>query len=341
MEEYAIVQVMHQTVREFFLGPYDAVSRSPFKVVANVQQARIMIGTTCVRYLNLHHQEVMNKFQHLASDWKVEDFYKFVRYLNSRPFIKYSLEFFLQPNNNGDQEIQQLLSDLTKSLRNCPPSAAFCLLKRLVKSNTDADNVQRQVNHLLIVAAEEGCVVAVGNLLAAGADCGSIDKHKCTPLHSAAANGHKPTVRLLFDSGADKEANDVEGRTAVHHAASNGHDSSVELLVKTLGADTEAKDGKKWTALHHAASNGHDSTVELLVKTLGAAKEATDDKGRTALHHAASNGHDSTVLLLTTLSADKVAKDNEGRTAVYHAAKNGHDSAVRLLVETLGVAREA
>jgi hypothetical protein len=71
MEEYAIVQAMHHAVRDFFRRPHYAVFRSPFRAVASVRQARIlmMIQTACVRYLSLHYQEVMGELQHLDGDW--------------------------------------------------------------------------------------------------------------------------------------------------------------------------------------------------------------------------------------------------------------------------------
>ncbi|KAA8899138.1 hypothetical protein FN846DRAFT_782476, partial [Sphaerosporella brunnea] len=90
----AIVQVMHQTVRQFFFRPHGAVGRSPnYRDVADEQRARAMIETTCVNYLKLHHAELVRDFHSPAEAWSDEDFGKFVRYLNERPFIKYSLEY--------------------------------------------------------------------------------------------------------------------------------------------------------------------------------------------------------------------------------------------------------
>ncbi|KAF8540312.1 ankyrin repeat-containing domain protein, partial [Trichophaea hybrida] len=178
------------------------------------------------------------------------------------PFIGYSLEFLKQ--KGGEVDTQKPLSDLTASLQSCPSSAAFCLLKRLVNSNEDPNNVQRQVNHLLRVAAEEGCAAAVSNLLAAGASYESVDKRKCTPLHTTTEMGHEATVRLLLDRGAYKEARDHRGYTALHWAAQNGNTATVEFLVGR-GADKEATDRSERTALHLAVGNGHGDTVQLLL----------------------------------------------------------------------------
>jgi len=190
---------MHQTVRQFFLRPRDVVCRSPFQVVANVQQSRMMIQTTCVRYLNVHYQEIVNK---LAGDWRLQDsspegFHKFVQYFDTRPFIKYSLEYLTRHRSDIGSDNLKLLLGLTSSLESSPPSPAFCLLKRLVNSSSDYGNVQKQMNHLLGVSAENGCVVAIGNLLEAGAQCDSMNEYKCPPLHSAVRMGHEATARLF------------------------------------------------------------------------------------------------------------------------------------------------
>jgi len=321
---------MHQTVREFFLHPHDAVIRSSFKIVSDEQQALMMIRITCIRYLNLHCEDVISNSKLLASDWSSEDFHEFIRYLETRPFLKYSLEFLTLPESVSDPDIQQFLLDLSINLQECPPSAAFCLLKRLINSSADVDNVQRQVNHMLGVAAEEGCVVAVGNLLAAGAECGSVDKHKRTPLHFAAENGHEATVRLLLDHGANTEAQTSRfGSTALHLASDNGHEAIVQLLLEHNG-DKEAKDNSGGTAIHCAAESGHAAVVQLLLGH-NANKEAKNIYGRRALHFAADNGYYTVARLLAYQGANVSAADKDGWTPLQLAQDQGYDAVVRLL----------
>jgi hypothetical protein len=113
---------MHQTVPEFFLRPHNSVIQSVFKVVSSVQQARNVIQTTCAPYTNLHYQEVIKEFQQPDGDWNPELYHEFVQYLDSRPFIEYSLEFLTAQKNNHNRYIQQFVSDLTRNLQNYPPS---------------------------------------------------------------------------------------------------------------------------------------------------------------------------------------------------------------------------
>jgi ankyrin repeat protein len=51
-----------------------------------------------------------------------------------------------------------------------------------------------------------------------------------TPLHLAAAFGHKDAVELLLDHGADPSVRDREGRTPAELAAARGHEDVLRLL---------------------------------------------------------------------------------------------------------------
>jgi hypothetical protein len=84
-----------------------------------------------------------------------------------------------------------------------------------------------------------------------------------TGLHLAAANGHVEVVQQLLGKGAELEAKTNFGWTALHRAASAGHEKVVKLLLEK-GADIEAKTNYGWTALHCAASAGHEKVVKLL-----------------------------------------------------------------------------
>jgi hypothetical protein len=250
-EQLAIVQVMHRTVREFFLHPHCAVSASVFKVIKNIEEAQKMIQITCVRYLSLHHKELLEKYK------QFKDFHNLVRYLESRPFIKYSLECLKSPKTNIHSKVQPLLSQLIMNVQACSPSPAFYLLKQLIQTRTDVEkyNIQEQLNHLLGIAAEEGYVVAASNLLSAGAECESTSKDNCyRALHLAAKNGHHTMVRLLLDHGAAIEARvhlwerpshlrrndkELDNSTALHLAARSGHYATVFVLLER-GANIEA-----------------------------------------------------------------------------------------------------
>ncbi|KAF8534234.1 ankyrin repeat-containing domain protein [Trichophaea hybrida] len=288
---YAVGKTMHQTVREFFLGPHNAVASSPFKAVTHEEAARTMIWKTCISYLMLHLAELNESYSDdheiLHEGMEGPDQDKTPSNSTSRSTI-------------ATTQIPPLLLPYWNAVQNCPPSEKLCLPKRLANFSMVDGNVQQYMNRLLRVAAEKGYLVAVGNLLAAGADCNCVDNHKGTPLLSAMMNGPDATAWLLVDSSAHKDIKDGQGRTALHIAASNGHISGVQLLIKTLSADIKARDYNGAKALHHATSKGHNSTVTLLVEIFGADIEAKDYEGLTAWRYADRNGHNTTVQLCET-----------------------------------------
>ena len=196
---------MHQTVREFFLRPHDSVAKSHFQANLSAQPARHMIAITCIRYLDLHRTELMRGSRSTIDGPSFEDSVGLVRYLNSRPFIKFSLEFLMQQKDdvNVDPLILKQFSELIASLRNCPSSREFCLLRWLIGFGTYNQRGQEELNDLLGIAAENGCCVTAGTLLAAGAEC---DDPIHTPLHKSPEGGQEATVRLLLDRGAEIEA---------------------------------------------------------------------------------------------------------------------------------------
>ncbi|KAF8536357.1 hypothetical protein BDD12DRAFT_663390, partial [Trichophaea hybrida] len=341
------VQVMHQTVREFFLCTDGPVAKSKFSICHEDAHARISI--ICVRYLMLcaGNTTLENTLPSIGS-WAHKHFETYTHHLNNRPFINYVLNN-LKYHMDGcrhDANVSRYVSHLVERLTG---NRAFFLFESWVKSHLHImlpghklsgsdENFKTQILH---TAARMGFSRVVEVLLTAGAQVEARFKGK-TPLIVSADRGDDTTVRVLNDWHANKEAKDDEGQTALHHAAFNSYESTVRLLVETLGANKEATDNKARTALHYAALNGHESTVRMLVETLGADKEAKDTSGWTALHHAAFNGHESTVrLLVETLGADKEATDKIAQTALHHAASNGHDSTVHLLIETLGADKEA
>ena len=105
-----------------------------------------------------------------------------------------------------------------------------------------------------------------------------------TPLHWAAAGGHKEIAELLIESGADVNKADICGWTPLHWAAGEGHREVAELLIeRDTDPNVDNDDGR--TALHLAASEGQIEVAELLIKS-GAEMDKADNHGKTPLHLA-------------------------------------------------------
>ena len=119
---------------------------------------------------------------------------------------------------------------------------------------------------------------------------------KVTPLHRAAAAGHREIVVLLLKASADPAARDYGGSTALHMAATGGHHAAVESLL-AAGAKPSPMNEAGDTPLHQAARGGHLETSRRLLAA-GADPNARSACGGTPLHAAAAAGQPETAGLL-------------------------------------------
>ena len=102
-----------------------------------------------------------------------------------------------------------------------------------LRGNPEADRA-------LLDAAEKGNIEAVKWHLDAGADVNAQDNDiRWTPLHVAAAFGHKEIAELLIAKGADvnakRESGDFEGETPLDNAIKYKRTETADLLRKHGG----------------------------------------------------------------------------------------------------------
>ncbi|KAL6721453.1 hypothetical protein ACLMJK_000556 [Lecanora helva] len=83
----------------------------------------------------------------------------------------------------------------------------------------------------LHIAASQGCVQIVDQLVKAGAVVDVRDLHDRTPLFLAALNGHEHCCLLLLAAGADPNSRDSHGHTLLERAALGGHLLVVQHLT--------------------------------------------------------------------------------------------------------------
>jgi ankyrin repeat protein len=115
-------------------------------------------------------------------------------------------------------------------------------------------------------AAQVGDFEMVKKMLKANPDLVSSkdDKYGATPLHWAAAMGHKDVAELLLANKADVNARNNNGLTPLHWAAMNDHNNDMAELLLANHADINAKDNDGTTPLFAAMSKSKKDMVELL-----------------------------------------------------------------------------
>lgn len=166
--------------------------------------------------------------------------------------------------------------------------------------------------------------------------CLGCAKRPAKSLHEAAADGDIRQVQLQLArrgglaQGGAVNAKNQDGQTPLHWAAARGHKDVAELLVRS-GADVNAKDNYGNSPLHFAARAGCTDVAELLLGE-GADINAEDKTGKTALHSAACYGHKDMAELLLSKGADVRAKDNYGRTPLHWAAMQGRADVAESLI---------
>ena len=158
------------------------------------------------------------------------------------------------------------------------------------------------------------------------------DDNGYTPLHYAAAFGHKDIAEALLANKADPNAKDNIGQTPLHYAAAKGQDVLVRLLIgpKTnVTINAKANDGS--TALLLASQNGHANIVQALLDT-GADPNQPNNGGSTPLLLSSFLGYTRVVNMLIAKGARTDAKDQQGKTPLYYASYAGNTDIVQVLI---------
>lgn len=129
----------------------------------------------------------------------------------------------------------------------------------------------------LMRAAYHNRLVAMGQLLAAGADASSAAANGFTALMAASFRGHDAAVGLLLDAGADRDASaGASGLTALHLAVcgwrlDGGHDAAIGLLLASWAAG-ETEDAAGRTPATLAVQFGRDGLALRLRETVALVK---------------------------------------------------------------------
>ncbi|XP_051942126.1 kinase D-interacting substrate of 220 kDa B isoform X1 [Hippocampus zosterae] len=183
----------------------------------------------------------------------------------------------------------------------------------------------------LMVAAEQGSLEIVQELIRRGANVNCDDVDCWTALMSASKEGHIQIVRELLDNDANVEHRDMGGWTALMWAAYKGRTDVAQLLL-SKGANPNITGQYSVYPIIWAAGRGHAEIVHLLLQH-GAKVNCSDKYGTTPLIWAARKGHYDSVMHLLANGADVDQEGANSMTALIVAVKGGYTEVVKELLK--------
>uniref|UniRef100_A0A1A8BIE8 Euchromatic histone-lysine N-methyltransferase 1a n=3 Tax=Nothobranchius kadleci TaxID=1051664 RepID=A0A1A8BIE8_NOTKA len=186
----------------------------------------------------------------------------------------------------------------------------------------------------LFVSAKEGDLQRVIQLLVDGKDPNFLmeSQNKQTPLHVAAAEGHRDICHMLVQAGANLDTFDEEHRTALMSACENNQLDTVKYLLRA-GAAVGHKDVLGFTCLHLAAKLGHYEIVSHLLTKASKYINCQDDGRWTPITWAVEYKHKEVAHLLLNKGADVNIRDKEENICLHWAALSGCEDVAQALLE--------
>ncbi|XP_041660982.1 kinase D-interacting substrate of 220 kDa B isoform X3 [Cheilinus undulatus] len=207
-------------------------------------------------------------------------------------------------------------------------SALKAHLDRFKEVDGRSDNGQTP----LMLAAEQGSLEIVQELIRRGANVNLDDVDCWSALISAAKEGHEDVVKELLENSAYIEHRDMGGWTALMWAAYKGRVDVTNLLLEH-GANPNTT-GQQYSVypIIWAAGRGHADIVKILLQN-GAKVNCSDKYGTTPLIWAARKGHFDCVMHLLENGADVDQEGANSMTALIVAVRGGYTEVVKELLK--------
>ena len=197
----------------------------------------------------------------------------------------------------------------------------------------------------LVIAAKQGYVEIVSQLLEIGVELDEADNNGVTALQSACSQGRFDIVSMMLDQGASTVHRTNDGDTALTTAVQANFQDIVARLIRH-GVDAESVDqfwpepgsgGVMWSPMQLTARLGFMSVAEVLWRQGKADVNRTlrDEGGLTwtTLSIAASRNRLDMCKLLLRGRARVYPTNEDGRQAVWFAARDGYSAVAMALIE--------
>ncbi|XP_076129143.1 kinase D-interacting substrate of 220 kDa B isoform X1 [Alosa pseudoharengus] len=184
----------------------------------------------------------------------------------------------------------------------------------------------------LMLAAEQGSLEIIQELIRRGANVNLDDVDCWSALICAAKEGHVDVVKELLESSAYIEHRDMGGWTALMWAAYKGRVEVTQVLLENEANPNTTGHQYSVYPIIWAAGRGHSEIVHLLLKH-GAKVNCSDKYGTTPLIWASRKGHYDCVMHLLENGADVDQEGANSMTALIVAVKGGYTEVVKELLK--------
>ncbi|KJH53340.1 ankyrin repeat protein [Dictyocaulus viviparus] len=217
-------------------------------------------------------------------------------------------------------------SDIIQLIRQAVLFENVELLSDLIRENPwSLMRVDQHGRTPLMLAAHNGRLDSLKTLL--NVDCDTLNSINCagkTALHLAAEAGEVLAVRQLLLAGADTECRDLFGHCALESAHIAGHDNVAAVIIETIQLKND-KLNEAHTELICACAENDVSTIEKILTHFSIKDQYILLNGHspgcdTALFIACINGQVDVVKRLLELETDHVVIDPVTKDTIIHTA---------------------
>lgn len=341
---YGNVQVIHQTVYDFFVQRglkllYESLNKG-LDGGTLIAWSHFRLSRSCIQYLS--RTEVHNLGLKLDAD-RLFDSNLLIDEIDQiahdrYPFLIYATELccqhaeFVERGNVSQDDLLLYFVFNSES----PTSLFFSWINifgNLFGFYLEPDGTPLG-SSLVHYACKNGLLSVLNSALGQGVKMNFFSDRGETPLFWAIRGGQEAVVKWLLDREiVNADFSHCGDDTALCLAAKLGHEAIVRILLQQHDTTTSGS-SVGYKPLFHAAEHGQEPVVRLLLQRDNVATDSRSSNRSKALYRAAMRGHESVVKLL--LEQDDVTADfrnPNNYTPLAVAASSGHEAVVKLLLE--------
>ncbi|KRW99702.1 Ankyrin repeat-containing domain [Pseudocohnilembus persalinus] len=240
------------------------------------------------------------------------------------------LKDFLKENSQGLFQKDQNQKSLVHYAAACESPAN---LQALIEANANLKDITTDLSSALHFAAQYGRTKNVELLLSDEkySDIKKKNKEGNHPIHLAAENGHVETIQAFLEKGVKLSLPGKDRMQMLHFAAAQNHLEVVKFIFEKKGK-INSKDKFKRSPLVMAIRNNSIQVVSYLLSK-GADFEQADSSNNTPLHYAAAYGSFESIELLLKAGADVNSVNSWNLTPLQIAQMKCHTRCLKYLIK--------